>query len=685
MPGTNRKRKLTNAFEMYREARRKQASKRDDSSDDSSSSEKSSVDEKSSGNEAPIVNKCMSCGVDMGDGNPRQLCGKTRCLNEEEDNIEPTPIAARTRSRRAAKDQGSDNENPNNENENAGNENENGSSSNEQSSGEKPSSLDEEAQGLVDEDCSEFEAGDGDLKSAGNYGHELLKEMVRESLSPGAMDKAREFAATAAQRKTEDKEKMLDAVAEKILDPPNLNDAQREEAKRIHAMIKNQKPTLETIIDLKISDLQKKRLVEKYMMLYSLDKYTDEYSEVCEQINALIAFYRGNEGKADLAPEDIINSNRSVDEKIQMLNNMHTMHSELGTLQRRALESGLPANVKAMIINEIKNMQQMNDNDNERATILKWVDNCLKLPTTTVPMPITPDASTEEKAAFEAKVVKQFDELCFGMKNVKERVLDYLFCKINSEDSVMPVLALVGSPGTGKTNIAECIAKILGRPLVRIKFGGEGDAVKLRGHTKSYIGSGPGEIVRSLQEARTRAPVILLDEIDKIGRKDTDGTQEVTSTLLHAVDTYRNNFTDSYLGFDIDLHDVIWVATMNNDRIVDRILMDRMDVVHIEPYSLRDKIAIANTFFVPDFTSKMRLPKDGVVVPVKTMQYIIEYVGKSDGLRGVKKALEMIFARITRMHGTGRIAAPFTITTEFFDKQAEIVGLKKNEHLSYFN
>lgn len=670
----------------------------------------------------PPKNLCTECGVDIGDCNPRQLCGKTRCLNEDAPKStkvaddaasDDKSVSSKSTSGSDAKSKSSsDNKSLKSASEQDDNidhesvseelvknirKNQRRRSSRlakqepEPSDAESLGSQDSFSEGDPNEAATRQVLGDDhsdgalDLDGAARFARDFISEMVRDGMPPEAMERAMQDAAKRAQRKVEDQEKMLDAVHDAILDDPALTEEQREEVRKLRASMKARKPNLPRIMALKCPEKKKQEILELYTQLYNVNKYTSEYNDICEEIDVKIKACE-NPAIANMTSEQIVQSNLPDEEKLQLLNAADNHQSEVEQLQKRVFASKLPDRIKVSLLEEIKMIKRSSGSDDkDHSSSLKWIEHCLKLPTDPVKSPLSPTASKAECAKFECDAIETFDRLCYGLKHVKERVIDYIFAKLKHEKGVMPVLALIGEPGTGKTNIAECIAAIFQRPLIRIKFGGNGDSVKLIGHARSWVGSQPGEIIRGLQEAKCRAPVFLLDEIDKVSNKNEDSSQDITSTLMHAVDTYKDNFTDSYLGFDWDLSEAIWVATMNNENIVDPILLDRMSRVYVPHYSMQDKVAICKQFFIPNFTRNMGLPVGSVRVSDAAIRFIISYVGDGSGLRAVKKTLEDMFARVSRFSSTGRVELPFDITKDWFMDQAEALGIKKRETLSYFN
>lgn len=639
----------------------------------------------------PPVNRCVECGVDMGDGNPRQLCGKTRCLNEDD-----LPIQKHDT-----------------ESESASSTSESASSTSE-SSGETSESSEEsrESTSEVSDNIQESDippelvakihrgaqremyrnapraAASHDVPYAGDIDEydivgmtscimSRLNTMIDEGMSPELAERVIRESADGAKAQYKMYQRVYEAVYDRILTNDNMSPACRAELKRLKMEIQRSQPSIERILSLETTDKKKRELVELYAQLVDYPLYSETYNDLKNIINDKIAQVT-RVGRRTI--RDIIETGVSSQQTADALTDAVSNVDATERLQLSILGSELSVDIKTSLIEELYNTGKSGDGE-QYANTRRWINTWLKMPTRPLPPPV-PDLDTSSLRKFEHDTLAKFDEMCYGLQHVKERILDYVFCKLQNEDSVMPVLALVGEAGVGKTNLAECIAAAFRRPLIRVKFGGKNDATMLVGSNRHWVGSGPGILVREMQRAGCTNPVILLDEIDKVGVTGHGG--DPIGALLHAFDSYRNNFTDEYLEHDIDLSGVVWVCTLNHLEYIDPILRNRMEIVDVPPYTLSDKIAIVRRFFIPHYSQKLHVDKDSVVMDDAVIRHIIEYSGSEAGMRGVRKTLQALYARVTRQRRTGVLPTPFTVTKNWFDEQMETIGTRRQQSLSYY-
>lgn len=272
-----------------------------------------------------------------------------------------------------------------------------------------------------------------------------------------------------------------------------------------------------------------------------------------------------------------------------------------------------------------------------------------------IPWPETAAAKDEAAKAKEPEVPnaslarskRLLNSHHFGLEKVKDRILEYIAVMLHKKS--IPngqVLFLLGPPGVGKTTIARSIAESLGRPFVRISLGGVKDEAEVRGHRKTYIGSMPGKLIQAMKEAKAINPVILLDEIDKIGAQ---GRGDLGPALLEVLDVEQNsNFQDHYLGFPYDLSQVLFIATGNSMRGMDAPLLDRLEIVEFSGYSEREKLQIAQKYILPALCKELNLKSTQFKIADDVLKLIVHHYTRESGVRQLKRALQTIGRKIVR-------------------------------------
>ena len=310
---------------------------------------------------------------------------------------------------------------------------------------------------------------------------------------------------------------------------------------------------------------------------------------------------------------------------------------EVSDLRDRAAKADLPDNIREKIDSELKRMSKMQQMSPESTVIRTYVEWLLDVPWK-IELP-------EDLNLISVK--EKLDSRHYGLEKVKDRLIEYLAVKkLAGKSSRAQIICLVGPPGVGKTSLGKSVADALGRKFVSFSLGGMRDEAEIRGHRRTYIGSMPGRIVQKLKEAGCNNPVMLLDEVDKIG---SDFRGDPASALLEVLDPEQNNhFTDHYLEVPIDLSNVLFITTANVSHTIPAPLLDRMDVIELSSYLPEEKYHIARNHLLPRVYKECGLPKTSVTVSAAAIKSIISDYTQEAGVRELDRKLSTMFRKIAR-------------------------------------
>jgi ATP-dependent Lon protease len=323
------------------------------------------------------------------------------------------------------------------------------------------------------------------------------------------------------------------------------------------------------------------------------------------------------------------------------------------------IENGLASPVAEAIDKEIERLQRAGNQSQESGWIRTWLDTMFEVPWT--------DRTDDDLDLDRARRVLDADHT--GLDDVKDRIVEFLAVRRLREERAVDaarvrggtILALAGPPGVGKTSLGRSVARTLGREFVRMSLGGIHDEAEIRGHRRTYVGARPGRIVRALTEAGAMNPVILLDEIDKIG---SDYRGDPSAALLEVLDPAQNDtFRDHYLEVDLDLSDVVFIATANEIERLPAPLLDRMEVIPLRGYSEDEKVDIARDHLLPRLFEENAVRADEVVVSDDVVRTVVGDYTREAGVRSLERRLDRLIRRAATRVAAGAVE-PITVTEE---------------------
>jgi ATP-dependent Lon protease len=308
---------------------------------------------------------------------------------------------------------------------------------------------------------------------------------------------------------------------------------------------------------------------------------------------------------------------------------------ETSSLNKSIIKSKMPKDVEKKCMSELKKLKNMSPMSAEATVIRNYLDWMIDLPW----------YKKSEVDIDLKKALAVLDSDHFGLEKVKERIIEFLAVQKRMKKIKGPILCLVGPPGVGKTSLGKSIAKATNREFVRMSVGGMRDEAEIRGHRRTYIGSLPGKIIQMMKKAGTKNPLILLDEIDKIGN---DYRGDPSSALLEALDPEQNStFNDHYLEVDYDLSDVMFVTTANTLNILPP-LLDRMEVIRLAGYTEDEKINIANKYLLPKQIKDNGVKENEMTLSEDIIKEIIRSYTKESGVRNLEREISKVARKVVK-------------------------------------
>jgi len=412
-------------------------------------------------------------------------------------------------------------------------------------------------------------------------------------------------------------------------------------------------------------------------------------TDVADRVDAIHSWARNHLNELQVAEtirNDVSEGMDKQQREYLLRQQMASIRKELGegdedvTDEYRAKLADLdaPESVKIAIDKELDRFERMSSQSPEHSWIRTWLDRIFEMP--------WGERSDDNIDLDDAQTVLDDDH--YGLDEVKDRIVEFLATRklrherdldaridAGGERTVRghgSVITLIGPPGVGKTSLGESIARAMGREFVRVALGGVRDESEIRGHRRTYVGSQPGRIVRALQEAKTMNPVILLDEVDKLAAGGWSG--DPTAALLEVLDPAQNHtFRDHYLEVDLDLSEVVFIATANVADTIPGPLLDRMDLVRLDGYTEAEKTFIARRYLLPRQIERAGLQPDEVTVDDAVISSIISGWTREAGVRSLERELGRLVRKVTSKVATGS-STPITIDS---DDLSDWIGRRK--------
>ncbi|MDP8943788.1 MAG: endopeptidase La [Actinomycetota bacterium] len=392
-----------------------------------------------------------------------------------------------------------------------------------------------------------------------------------------------------------------------------------------------------------------------------------ETLDVTERLELALTFQRERLAELQVRQrirEDVESGAERQQREYLLRKQMDSIRKELGEddasvvddLRQKIEDAGMPDAVREQALKELGRLERMGESTGESSMIRSYLDWLLAVPWA--------NRSEERLEPVHTREILDADHA--GLEDVKDRITEYIAVrKLRQERGIVEdkrsgaILTLIGPPGTGKTSIGESIARATGREFVRMSLGGVRDEAEVRGHRRTYIGALPGRLVRALRDAGTMNPVILLDEVDKVG---ADWRGDPSAALLEVLDPAQNHsFRDHYLDVDLDLSEVLFIATANVAETIPGPLLDRMEAIRFDGYTTEEKVAIARGYLWPRQVERNGLRPEEVEIDDQTLRAVVAEYTREAGVRHLERELGTVLRKTATRIASGEVEAPVVV------------------------
>jgi ATP-dependent Lon protease len=381
--------------------------------------------------------------------------------------------------------------------------------------------------------------------------------------------------------------------------------------------------------------LEKDRVSDGLHLLHDHLTHEVRVMEVRQEIAQKAAGKMGKEQRQYLLRQQL----QQIQEELGESDSEQELVNEL---RQRLAETELPDFAKKELERELKRLERLPPAAQEHNVVRSYLELALELPWT----------KTTESKVHLPEARKVLDEDHHGLQDVKQRILEHLAVLQLNPNAKAPILCLLGPPGVGKTSLGRSIARALGREFERMSLGGLHDEAELRGHRRTYVGAMPGRILKAMRRAGVRDPVLMLDEIDKLGR---DFHGDPAAALLEVLDPQQNHeFCDNYLDMPFDLSKVMFITTCNTTEGIPRPLLDRMEVIRLPGYSEEDKLQIALSYLLPRQLQHGGLDPERCDIPEETLRYLVRRYTREAGVRQLERTIERLVRKVAMHFAEGR-------------------------------